>query len=120
MSGNDTNDRDGARPDPSAGDFTERLRRLDIALKKAQADRADGDEHSPRASGSVKGMAQALRLASEFAAGIIVGGGIGWFVDWFLGWSPWGLIVFLMLGFAAGVLNILRSSGLSKEPGTRD
>jgi ATP synthase protein I len=118
MSGKDTNGRDNARP--SDGDFSERLRRLDIALKKAKADHADGDEHSPRPSKSVQGMAQALRLASEFAAGVIVGGGLGWFVDWFFGTSPWGLIILLMLGFCAGVLNILRSSGLTKLPGTRD
>ena len=28
------------------------------------------------------------------------------------GTSPWGLIVFLLLGFAAGVLSVLRSAGL--------
>jgi ATP synthase protein I len=27
------------------------------------------------------------------------------------GTSPWGLIVFLLLGFCAGVLNVLRSTG---------
>lgn len=118
MSDNDTQGREGA--DPSGGDFSERLRRLDTALKKAQADRADGDEHSPRPSKSVEGMAQALRLASEFAAGVIVGGGIGWVVDWAFGLSPWGLIVFLLLGFVAGVLNVLRSSGLMKKPGERE
>lgn len=117
MSDNDTNGRDGSRPGVSGGDFSERLRRLDTALKRAQADRADGDEHSPQASRSVQGMAQALRLASEFAAGIIVGAAIGWGIDWLLGSSPWGLIVFLLLGFAAGVLNILRTAGLTKKPG---
>ncbi len=120
MSDNDTNGRGGEPPGSSGGDFSERLRRLDVALKKARADQADGDEHSPRPSKSVEGMAQALRLASEFAAGVIVGGGIGWFVDWFAGSSPWGLIVFLLLGFCAGVLNILRSSGLMKVTGRRD
>jgi|LNFM01.1.fsa_nt_gb ATP synthase protein I len=120
MSDKDTQGRGGTPQDPSGGDFSERLRRLDTALKKAQADRTDGDEHSPRPSKSVEGMAQALRLASEFAAGVIVGGGIGWVFDWAFGLSPWGLIVFLLLGFVAGVLNILRSSGLMKKPGERE
>ena len=53
----------------------------------------------------------ALRASSEFVAGVIVGGGIGWMVDKGLGTSPWGLIVFLMLGFAAGIYNVMRSSG---------
>jgi ATP synthase protein I len=35
---------------------------------------------------------------------------IGWFLDRWLGISPWGLIVFLLLGFAAGILNVMRSA----------
>lgn len=54
-------------------------------------------------------------MSSEFIAGIVVGAGIGWFLDRGFGTSPWGLIVFLMLGFAAGVLNVLRAAGLSSE-----
>jgi ATP synthase protein I len=42
----------------------------------------------------------------------VVGAGIGWLIDRWLGVSPWGLIVFLLLGFAAGVLNVMRSAGL--------
>ena len=37
---------------------------------------------------------------------------LGWLFDKMLGTSPWGLIVFLILGFCAGVLNVLRSAGL--------
>jgi len=54
-----------------------------------------------------------MRLSSEFVAGIVVGAGLGWLLDRWLGTSPWGLILFLMVGFAAGVLNVLRASGES-------
>ena len=37
---------------------------------------------------------------------------IGWLLDRWLGISPWGLIVFLLLGFAAGVLNVMRAAGV--------
>ena len=57
-------------------------------------------------------MARAFRASSEFIAGVIVGGGLGWAFDKGLGTSPWGLIVFLLLGFAAGVYNVLRSAGM--------
>jgi len=63
------------------------------------------------------GMGYALRLSSEFIAGVIVGAAIGWIVDRMAGTSPWGLIVFLLLGFGAGVLNVLRSAGLIAEHG---
>jgi ATP synthase protein I len=63
------------------------------------------------------GVGQAFRLSSEFIAGVAVGAGLGWFIDYVAGTSPWGLIVFLLLGFAAGVLNALRSAGLVAESG---
>ncbi len=65
------------------------------------------------------GMGYALRLSSEFIAGVVVGAAIGWFVDRMAGTSPWGLIVFLFLGFGAGVLNVLRSAGLVADQGVK-
>jgi ATP synthase protein I len=50
----------------------------------------------------------------------LVGAGIGWLIDHWLGVSPWGLIVFLLLGFAAGVLNVMRSAGLIAGPTLSD
>jgi ATP synthase protein I len=41
-----------------------------------------------------------------------VGAGIGWLLDRWLGISPWGMIVFLLLGFSAGVLNVMRAAGV--------
>jgi ATP synthase protein I len=50
-------------------------------------------------------------------AALVVGGGMGWAVDWITDhrWSPihtkpWGLIVFFMLGAAAGILNVIRAA----------
>src|SRR5215475_11617872 len=48
-------------------------------------------------------------------AGVLVGAAIGWLLDRWLGISPWGLIVFLLLGFAAGVLNVMRAAGVVRE-----
>jgi ATP synthase protein I len=55
------------------------------------------------------GMAHGLRLSTELVAGVLVGAGLGWALDRWLGISPWGLIVFLLLGFAAGVRNVVRA-----------
>jgi ATP synthase protein I len=43
---------------------------------------------------------------------VLVGAGVGWLIDRLLGISPWGFIVFLLLGFVAGVLNVMRSAGV--------
>jgi ATP synthase protein I len=64
-------------------------------------------------------MAMGLRLSSELVAGVLVGGGIGWGLDRLLGISPWGLIVFLLLGFTAGVLNVMRSAGVIAKQSER-
>ncbi|MGN6583563.1 MAG: AtpZ/AtpI family protein [Rhizobiaceae bacterium] len=98
-----------------------RRRQLDQALAEHERERREGEKHTR--SSNASGYAAALRLSSEFVAGILAGVAIGWIIDRFAGTSPWGLIVFLLLGFCAGVLNILRSSGMMTErkvPGRRD
>jgi hypothetical protein len=39
----------------------------------------------------------------------------GWLIDRWLGISPRGMIVFLLLGFAAGVLNVMRAAGVIRK-----
>jgi ATP synthase protein I len=91
------------------------MRELDAALS-ARRPAAEGSDGQP-GSGGMSGIGNALRLSSEFIAAIIVGAGLGWFIDWMAGTSPLGLIVFLFLGFGAGVLNVLRSAGQVAEFG---
>ena len=65
-------------------------------------------------------MAKGFRLSTELVAGVVVGAIIGYVLDRLLGISPWGLIIFLLLGFVAGVLNVMRAAGVmapSKLPG---
>lgn len=56
-----------------------------------------------------------MRLSAELVGGVIAGSGIGWLFDYALGTSPWGFIGFLLLGFAAGVLSVMRSAGVIPE-----
>ncbi len=71
---------------------------------------------APDKPGSMQGMAQGLKIASEFIAGVVVGAVIGYGVDQVFGTSPFGLIVFLLFGFAAGVLNVIRSASQPTTP----
>jgi ATP synthase protein I len=68
------------------------------------------------------GMGRAFRLASEFVAAILVGLGLGWGVDALFGTTPWGLIILMLLGFAAGVLNVVRAAAKmnAANPATPD
>lgn len=49
-------------------------------------------------------------MAIELVVGVAVGGGVGWALDNALGTKPWLLIVFFFLGFAGGMLNLVRSA----------
>ena len=59
-------------------------------------------------------MALGFRLSSELVAGVLVGALMGWGFDRLLSTSPFGLIVFVLLGFSAGVLNVIRSAGVAQ------
>src|SRR4029077_12685372 len=95
-----------------------RLQRLNEGLGQAR-DLAGGSSDSSGAerAATASGYAKGFRLSSELVAGVLVGAGLGWLIDRLLGVSPWGLIVFLLLGFAAGVLNVMRSAGVVASRG---
>ncbi len=54
-------------------------------------------------------MSYGFRMVADMVAAVIVGGVIGYFADYWLGTKPWLLIIFLVLGFVAGVRNTMRS-----------
>jgi len=112
-------DRGRAHTDEAA--LSARLQRLGESLGQAQhsAGRTSADRPEDRAA-TASGYARGFRLSSELVAGVLVGAGLGWLIDRAFGIAPWGLTIFLLLGFAAGVLNVMRSAGVVKSPGFDD
>jgi ATP synthase protein I len=104
------------KPDRTAAEEAElarRLRNLDRKLDEERA--AEQLAQAPRGmSASMPGVARALRLAADFIAGILLGVALGWGFDRLFGTSPWGLIVWIVIGFVAGTLNMMRSAGMVK------
>jgi ATP synthase protein I len=112
---------DRGKQQTSEAALSARLQRLNEGLgqaRNAAGHPSDGSGADRAATAS--GYARGFRLSSELVAGVLVGAGIGWLLDRLLGISPWGLIVFLLLGFAAGVLNVMRSAGLITGPAPDD
>ncbi len=107
----------GGSSDPASGEeerenrtdsLEERRRRLGEKLASHEPDgKPTGKEGTAGSS-----YAKAFQLSTEFVAAIFVGALLGYLLDRFLGTTPWGMIVFLLLGFVAGVLNVMRSAGL--------
>ncbi|MGJ8545826.1 MAG: AtpZ/AtpI family protein [Sulfitobacter sp.] len=76
--------------------------RIDAA-KKAQAPKPRMDEH-------YSGAQLAWRMVIELVAGLLIGFAIGYGLDWLFGTLPIFMVIFIGLGFAAGVKTMLRSA----------
>jgi len=74
------------------------LRRRVDAQRKDEAEAAP-----PDSAGSL-----AFRFGGEFGAAVLVGALLGYGIDYFAHTSPWGLVIGLVAGFAAGVVNVVR------------
>jgi ATP synthase protein I len=94
-----------------------RLGSLNRRLSKFRDSRKIGTDQPGGESGDeaarASAMARGFRLSSELIAGVVVGAAIGWGFDRLLSTSPFGFIVFFLLGFVAGVVNVVRSAGVA-------
>jgi ATP synthase protein I len=104
----------GKPPNDEAG-LSARLKNLDSRLsdvKKGEPDEVQRDRENDQRKAQAQGMARGFRLSSELVAGVLVGAGIGWLLDRWFSTTPWGFIVFLLLGFVAGIINVMRAAGV--------
>jgi ATP synthase protein I len=89
--------------------FESRISELGERLGKVRTQRDAETRAGADAEMRGRGMAYGMRMAAELVAAVIVGGVIGWSLDWVLGSRPWLFLLFFLLGFAAGVLNVMRA-----------
>ncbi|MEM6943425.1 MAG: AtpZ/AtpI family protein [Pseudomonadota bacterium] len=81
----------------------------DLGARIARA--RDAQKPAQRYSaGAMRGWELAIRLVLELVVGIAIGSGVGYGLDTLLGTLPAFLIVFGLLGFAAGVRVMIRSA----------
>ena len=121
-----TNDGGNGSRDKSSSDeaaLSARLGSLDHRLSEIRDSRKIGTDPSGNEQGTAQARASAMamgfRLSSELVAGVLVGAGLGWGFDRLLSTSPWGFIVFLLLGFTAGVINVMRAAGVMAKQSER-
>lgn len=124
MSGDGSRDERGDRPGkPDDVELSARLQRLNQRLGEARGQETVRTKASEAGSADPSGMGKAFRLSAEFMAGIIAGAGIGYAIDKVAGSSPWGLMILTVLGFVAGIYNVMRAAGFvrpQRRPGGGD
>ena len=86
-------------------DKRDRLSALESDISEIRKRRQPVQEN--RANASMLGLA--WRLTIEMLVGIGVGGYLGWWLDQAMGTKPIMMLVLLILGMAAGLLNSVRT-----------
>ncbi len=76
--------------------------------KSAQEDLEKKQRQHESASG-VSAGALALRYGAEFGMAVFVGIMIGYWIDAAFGTKPWGLLIMMCFGLAAGILSVIRA-----------
>lgn len=104
----DTKDQN-TETNPKLGDISDRLNDISSRLAAEKSQKAKEEKPNMQYQ-SATGYSKGYRLISEFVAGILVGGLLGYGIDYAAGTLPLFLIVFLLAGFGAGILNMSRAA----------
>jgi ATP synthase protein I len=114
MSSSGDGDQDERKASESSDRLNERLRELERKLGPGDDKRVGmSDEEIGRRSSA---LGKAFKISTELVAGVFVGGAIGYALDFWLmpkvglETSPLFLLVFLLLGIAAGFMNVIRAA----------
>jgi ATP synthase protein I len=102
---------------PTEADLDARRRALESKLATYEQKRTSGMAPDGQAAVEPSGLVKLFRFSADFVSGVLAGALIGWLVDRFAGTRPWGLIVFLLLGFATGIYNLVKSAQRANRGG---
>ncbi len=97
------------------GSFEERLRAARLRQGIDPPTPAPGSTGAGSSS-QASTMGVGLRVGVEMVSALAVAVAIGWYLDRWLHSSPAFLVVFVLLGGAAGVANVWRVIGPKREP----
>ena len=94
-------------PSDPESDLADLDKRLKAARRIGETGRLGS---SSGREGAASGAGIGLRIAVDLVAGVAVGVGLGLWLDSALDTKPWLLLVFTIVGFCAGLLNVVRTA----------
>ena len=95
---------------PHSGSARAETGELDKKIRQARTERPGVSAAYALRQRELTGAGRAFRMASEFVAAVIVAAALGLALDAIFGTRPILMIVLMMFGFAAGVLNVTRAA----------
>ena len=102
-------------PEPDQETDSARLEALEARLREAR-----GRPEAPRSDEHFSQASLAWRMVIELVAGLMIGFGMGYGIDWVFGTTPIFLVIFILLGLAAGIKTMLRSAREVEAKRVRD
>jgi ATP synthase protein I len=85
-----------------------RASEIDRRLDEARTRITPKPAVNPHARGQA--MGQGLKIAVDLVVGVAFGGFVGWWLDRYFGTAPWLMVLLFILGFAAGMMNVIRTA----------
>lgn len=95
-------------------DEQQRMQALEVRIKALKGEDKPVAHHYDNHHSQAQ---MAWRMVIELVSGLAIGFGIGYGLDSLLGTSPWLMILFIFLGFAAGVNVMIRSAREMQKDG---
>ena len=89
--------------------FEQRVSELDQRLNKASSESVAVKTSPPEEAKRQKALGYGMQMAMDLVLAPVLGAALGWGIDKWLGTSPFGLLIGLGFGIAAGILNLMRT-----------
>ena len=85
------------------------LEKLDQRLSEAShpSDHSNFQQNNEK-NEKASALSLAFRVGVELVSAVAVGTGLGWALDYWLETRPWLMILFIIIGVIAGILNVYR------------
>ena len=82
---------------------------------RIKAIKAKQENNNPNNSPEFSNLSLAFQVPIELVSGVLVGAGIGYILDKLFDSSPWLLVIFIIFGSIAGLVNVAKTLKKSEE-----
>ncbi len=87
-----------------------KLTRLSDRAAELKRRQGGWNKVDPKKLARAQGLGAGMRIGVELVAAVVVGGVLGYLLDGWLGTRPLFMVIFLLIGMAAGFLTVYRTA----------